>query len=348
MFQHQNILIINLKYLGDLLVATPVYRMIREFFPDATITLLLQKGLEQAVDQNPNVDKFFSAELWGLRKLKGLKRLREELLFLRELRQKRFDTVIALHPTDRLVFWAYLSGASCRMGPKKQSFSFLLTHPVDVEEESKSYLEYYLDIGRAFVGREPSSKQTEYFLQPATETWAEHFVLQHRLNNKKYLIGIHPGASIPRKRWPLAKYAELVDELLGHGDFQVLVFQGPQEEQLVEELDSMTKHHPVIAKTSSDLYQLAALMKKCNLVICNDSGPRHLAAAVGTKTLTLFSYEKLLAWRVYSEEQGHFVVTGKLPCPVCLNGSCTGNYCLTEIPIHEVVQKVFEILHSCK
>jgi len=105
----KKILLINLKYLGDLIVCSPAYRSLKEYFPEAEITIIVRKGYKSIFDFDANIDNVVEFDLNSERKLSGLERVRSSFRFIKNLRSKNYDLVITFHPTDRLAIWSFFS-----------------------------------------------------------------------------------------------------------------------------------------------------------------------------------------------------------------------------------------------
>ena len=335
-----NILIINLKYIGDLIVATPVYEAVKKNFPNAKVSLLVQKEYEDVLKGNKYIDELIPCDLKLLRSSKGISKIKTEFSFLKLLRSYKFDMVINLHSTDRIVLWAYFSGAKYRIAPRKQTFHYLLTHAVPVLEESKSYLEYYLDIIRVFDFMKIENKSTSFVLDEGSMAWARNIKNNIPLNGSDKIIGIHPGASNEYKIWEIPKYQELITRL--QENYKVIIFQGPNEETLVSQIVKGIPSKVEIIDCSKSIKYLGSAMQLCRLVICNDSASRHVAAALKVNSITLFSREKYHCWKIYDESLGQFDVLGE-PCSECADSICKGNKCLKDIEVDRVYNKIIEI-----
>ena len=305
----KKILIINAKYLGDLIVCTPAIKSIRNSFPQASISVLVREEYKNVLAGNPNINDIIPFD-FSLKKVNGWKRIKAELNFVKLLRSKKFDAVVSLQSGDRYTEWAFLSGAKLRVAPKKQSMSFLLTNKVEVYEDTISYLNYYLQIAEAFGGK-AVDRTTEFYLSKDFKEWTDEFKLKTRISDEDILVGIHPGASEPSKIWPFENFSKLIELLLMDARIKVLLFGGPAENKLMEKFQNGFSERLILADTSEDIQQLAWLINECKLFIANDSGARHIAAALKVKTLTLFPEDKLSCWKFYDEEDGHYFIIGK-------------------------------------
>ena len=226
----KKILVINTKYLGDLIVCTPAIRALKKSFPDSSVSILVRQEYKNVLTGNPNVDEIIPFD-FSIKKIYGLERLKLEWKLVRYLRQQKFDAVISLQSGDRYAQWSFLTGAKIRVAPKKQNMSFLLTEKVEVYEDTISYLDYYLKIAESF-GASADGKQTEFHLDNNFKTWFESFIGKHNVNRDDQLIGIHAGASEPTKIWPLEKFENLIEKLLADHKVKIVLFVGPAEKRL--------------------------------------------------------------------------------------------------------------------
>lgn len=343
--KNPKILLIALKYMGDLLVAAPSIHALRRHLPDSHITVLIRKGLEEIFIHDSAVDEVLVFDYPFVRSLRGFKRLKIEYDWVGGIRRRRFDTVVSLQPGDRFAWWAWLSGAGVRIGPRKQPFGYLFNNRVDVEEDRIDYREYYGKIIAA-VGVEGTKVDFKYTFPAEADKWAERFLQEQGIRSSKLLIGLHPGARDPVKLWPAQNFARLAECLRRFPEVQPLFFRGPDESGIIESIEQILKRPIIVADSSSHISHLGALLKRCRLFIGNDSGPRHLAAAVGTQTLTLMHRAKLKTWKIYDESHGHFVLTDKvdnLDSERAVYEASTINT-LSSISVDQVYNKVREIL----
>lgn len=334
-YKPENILIINLKYLGDLIVATPAVRAIKDSFPNAKISLLTRSEYKDVLKGNKNLDEIISYDN-SIKKLKGFKKIISELCFIKALREKKYDAVISLQAGDRFVLWGFLSGARIRVAPVQNNLRILLTHKAVVYEDSISYMEYYLKVAESF-GAKVLSKETEFYLDENFENDANRILSQYGITSKYKLIGIHPGASEPTKKWPLNKYLELIKLLNDKNDVKVILFTGPAEENIIESLKKSVGFS--LADTSKNIQLLAWLISKCSLLICNDSGARHLSAALKIPTVTLFPQDKKASWKFYEVADKQFFLIGNR------NTENPDDSFLDSISVADVFKKVEEILN---
>ena len=303
------ILVVNTKFLGDLIVSTSGLKKLRNKYPHAEIVLLVRSEYEEVLKNNPNINRIISFD-FSIRNKKPFERISAELSFWRKIRKEKFDVVISLQPGDRIALLAFVSGARIRIAPRKQSFWFLFNKCVEVYEDTISYLDYYGKIISAFTN-EPVNGKPEFFVSKQNELWAEEFLRTNNLKNDDKLIIIHPGASEPTKIWQSKNYAELIEKISSEKNFKVLIIAGPKEEKIVQGILEKVKGKNVLFYNSKDVNLTAALIKNAKLFISNDTGTRHLAVALKIPVIALMPDDNQDCWNFYDESDNHFVITGK-------------------------------------
>lgn len=303
------ILVINIKYLGDLIVSTPGLRALRLAEPDAEIVFLLRKGFEEVLANNPNIDRIIAFDP-GMKGNSSLKKYNDGIKFINKIRDEKFNVVIALHPGDRTAFWSWFSSAELTIAPRKQSFGFLFNRPVDVEEDSISYLEYYNKIFEAYIGKTFQNK-TEFFITKSEQKWADDFLADQLIVPADILIGIHPGASEPTKIWKSENFVKLIQRLHRKENVKVLLIEGPQDKMVCDEISDRLESDTFVRFKSTGINKTAALLKNCKLFITHDTGTRHLSMAIETPVLALLPDDNLKFWNFYNGSSNHHSLIGK-------------------------------------
>lgn len=332
----KKILVISIKYLGDLVVQTPAFKSLRAAYPDARIILMLRKEFQSLFYNSPLFDYLIPVD-FTIKNLKGLARLKEEKKIVSLLRSYKFDAVINMQAGDRYTLWAWLSGAKYRIAPQKQSLHYLNNINVNVEEDTISYLDYYLKIIEAF-DIPAITRETEIYINDTYHEWAIKFFNDNNLQNK-IVIGIHPGASMRSKMWHWKNYSALIDQLSIHQKVKIILFCGPKEKEIVSHILNSFTNPLIVADTSDDINKLSALMTKCSLCLTNDSAARHLSVAVKTTTLSLIPADYVKCWDFYSEKNKHYSLIGKRVLSEKENKSY-----LDGITVESVHQKIKELL----
>lgn len=363
-----NILFIAEGQLGDLLLLTPAIRSVQETFPLARIAvLILERRSICAQDSsipkpilrtnkgngplatNHHIDEIITLDRRALRSLSAFRRIREEVAVGRLLRRKKFDTVICTFPEDRFAWWAFASGARVRVGQHDQPLRFLLTHEVQSKKADRGVLEYYCDLVRS-IGSEVRSAKTEYVVPQEAQSWADSF-LRENIGAGKPVV-VHPGATGDYKIWPPERFAALIDHLRDER-VNVLLCYSTHDEPVVEEIRKHLKSPCPSTDTGDDLSKLAAILQRSSLCISNDSGPRHLAVAVGTPSLAIFRRHNEREWGVYRNELQASIIQGSAQCTVCPPEVCLdrlppgqsfGCHCLREVLAETVIARCMTLI----
>lgn len=364
-------LVIAEGQLGDLLLLVPALRALKVSNATMHLTVLVvQRRLPAAggsltgpllregenastasvLKQLPYVDNVFELDRARLRALRGPARLRGEWEVIRTLRRGRFDAVICTFPEDRFVLWALASGARRRVGQYAQPLHRLLTDTPHILKEEQGVLRYYLALVAA-LGAEAGEERTEFGVPASARVWAREFIAT-RCPGSTPLVTIHPGASGDYKIWPPERFSTLVAMLRAKG-VRVILCGGEMDGDVVA---GITKVHPSeipVAHTGTDLMRLGALFGESDLCVTNDSGPRHLAIAVGAPSLAVFRRHHDRAWGVYAESDSCVTVRAEEECPVCPRGVCEdrrrdgerfGCVCVRMVSVDAVYDRVIRML----
>lgn len=359
--------------LGDLLLLTPALRAVKESFPASFVSVLVVERYahpakphpfdnltasasereRSVLATNPHVDELLVVDRQALRRQRGLARLKAERTVIKFIREKQFDTVVCTFPEDRFVQWAFAAGAKNRIGQRKQPLHWLLTHKLESEKTDCGVLEYYCDLVR-LMGARVHMTRTEYIIPEVSHLWAASFLHNAGVQPSDRVVAVHPGATGDYKIWPPERYAELIDRLSTRG-VKVLLTSGEQDRDVTIAIKAALRSHVVHVTTQGNVGHLAAILRHAHLCISNDSGPRHLAIAIGTPSLALFRHHHDREWDVYEHNERIAVMKGDQPCPACPAGVCRdlippgerfGSHCIRQIRVDDVLRRVDEMLSS--
>ena len=291
----QKILFIRTDRLGDFLLNLPAIHVLKKSCPKAHLSVLLHPSLEDLFKDHPDIDEVipFSPILQGTHFLKWFS-------FFWALKKKSYDLVLISNPHKYFHLFTFLMRISCRVGYRRK-WGFLLTHTLpDVKSQSlKHEVEYNLDLVRlsgAKLTDDHAIQNDAIPLSAQDELSFETVAQQKGLNLKKSWIVINPTTTASFKQWPISHFIELIQKLsqIGHprksGDpAQLVLIGGPVESTLIKK-ELLPYLPPSVFDLSGmlNLKQLAVLLKRAALLISNDSGPVHMAAAFHTKTVVLF------------------------------------------------------------
>ncbi|HNY51189.1 MAG TPA: putative lipopolysaccharide heptosyltransferase III [Smithella sp.] len=332
------ILVIKLRYLGDVLLTIPVFDALRNHFPDAFIAAAVNKGTEDMLTGNPAVNKIFTVE----KDSNFLSDLRTQLILIRAIRNFKFDMVLELTNNDRGAVLAYVSGAKRRLGYKKKKENFLrqsilFTDLIEVEK-NLHIAKKNLEMAKALECPLPAIKPV-IFWSPQDQAACEQILKDNSLSDDIPYIVLHPSSNARHKIWTVEGYAALCNYLRDKWAIRTILICGkdPEELRLNREICALAKSHPLNLGGQLTLKQTAVLLSKAALFIGIDSGPMHMATAVNKPVAAIFGPSR--AWRWGPLGEGHVIIQKDWPCVPCGKKGCEGNgqsRCLDELSLEEV------------
>ncbi len=323
-------LIIRTDGIGDLLNATPAIALLRQNYPSAEITVLARPLNAPVLIGNPDVDRVLVFD----RTLEH-RQLSQQLQFYHILRQEKFDLVVAMQTATLPHVIAFLSGARYRLGRYQKRFRSTLTHAWrgKYQKGVTHEVDRNLELVRLICQGE-GKRQLVLNLLPDEIVNAKTLLASWNLAEVPFLVGIHPGGSSYDKRWPEKQYAEFADRLVQHDNAKILLLRGPDEAELTQNVQDAMQSDAVVYAPQT-IRELSAILSHCNLFVCNDSGPMHLAAALNVKTVAIFGPTDHVAWRPMSENAT--IVRRDMPCWPCSAHKCKiGWECTKKLPVEMV------------
>lgn len=335
----KEILVIRTAYIGDVVMTLPLLKPLRERFKKARISFLTSTKAKDVLENNPYVDEIITYDpFWFYPSKKG-----EYTGFIRELKKKRFDLVIEARGDIRdIMLLAWPLRARYRVSYGVGGGSFLLTHVVP-HEKINHRVDYHLDIAR-FLGCKVSDVEWRIYLTDDEKKRVEEFLGRKNIDLKKPIIAIHPGSRKELKCWSPEGFAETGDYLSEQG-YTVILTGAPDEVDLVNKVAGMMKKRPVVLAGKTSLRELAGVIGRCSLFICNDSSPMHIAAAMKIPTVAIFGPSKSIETGPYGK--GQIVVEKDFPCRyTCDEDVCNfknHNQCIKDISVEDVISAVKKV-----
>jgi ADP-heptose:LPS heptosyltransferase len=315
----KRIAIFRALQLGDLLLAVPALRAIRARFPQAEITLI---GLSWATTfvrrYRHYIDRFVEfAGYPGIKEVPvDLERTRN---FIGEQRRYGYDLVVQMHGSGQTSNpFAIALGGRITAGYYEEEPPDGLTlgspYPHDLHE-------VFRNLGlAALLGCPDLDPRLEFPLFP--EDYAEAEMLLHLVPHPELpLVGIHPGARPPARRWPVEYFAALANYVVHRFGAQIILTGRPEEETTIQQIKHYMTTHALNLTGKTSLGGLAALMSRLDLFVSNDTGPAHLAVAVDCPSITLFGPADYRRWAPLDQER-HAVVRRPVACSPCPYWEC--------------------------
>lgn len=334
-----NVLVIKLRYIGDVLLATPVLRALKERFPQARLSVAVNKGTEDILKWNPDVDARLVVEKGGVR---------QEGRFLRDLRRRRFDCVIDLTDGDRAAILAGFSGAPCRIGFNEEHRwrGLLFSTAITALAGPMHRVEHDLQALRP-LGIEPKAHPLVLRTAPEDDAAAAALLRAAGLSDEaEPLVMLQPGARYWFKAWPAECFALLADRLAQSLNCRVLIGGNRQEEALARHIAALARSRPTVLAGRMTLLQHAAALKRCALFVGNDNGPMHMAAALGIPVVALFGPSDPAEWGPRGSMS--CVLYKGLDCRRCFHPTCDRGEesCMKRITVDEVFAAATDLLKA--
>ncbi|MBI3323195.1 MAG: lipopolysaccharide heptosyltransferase II [Candidatus Omnitrophica bacterium] len=335
MNENPRILIIRTDRIGDVVLSTPVIRALRAAFPHAYLGMMVRPENRELVEGNPDLDAVILYDKQGAEK-----GIAGNLRFARRLRERRFDTAVVLHSTNRVILVSWLAGIRRRVGYARR-MGWLLTHrlPYVKREGQRHELEYNLHLLR-LIGVEAGERELFVPTRAQQQSRVEQLLRQQGLEAGAPLVVLHPGASCPSKRWPAERFAQVGDRLAARGAATVAVLTGAGEEEHGRAVLRQMRQPAIDLTGAFGLGETASLLKRARLLVSNDSGPVHLACAVGTPVVSIFGRwgGGLSPTRWGPTGRDSVTLHHDIGCRPCLAHRCTiGFKCLEAVTVEEVV-----------
>ena len=325
-----NILIVKLSAIGDVIHTLPSLAALRRLYPAAYITWVVEEAAADLLLGHPHLDEVIISrrKSWmkNFRPGQILATLREVRSFIRQLRSRRYDLVIDFHGLLKSSVVVFLSGGKRKLGYDSwQELSGLFLNEKIPEDMNKHAVDRYLDFPR-YLGAEIHDAEFILPLTDDTNACAKQLLEQHHLSANNY-VAVNPIAYWDTKLWDNGKFANLADQIKEGLKLDV-IFTGSNRTDAADILSRMKKEGINLGgKTSLPI--LAEIYKSARAVITTDSGPMHLAAAMGTPVIALFGPTDPARTGPYGK--GHAVIRADLPCSPCLLKKCSTKECMEEI-----------------
>ncbi len=331
------------KHMGNLVVSLPSIVAAKEFFEERgkAFYLVIDEAYREIVDSIIEPRSLILYPRKKIHDLSALLRTGIMLTFLRLLRKVSPDVVIDLEGRHSSSIMAFLLGASLRVGKASGKRAYLYNWKVEIPR-GVHRANTYMAIIRA-LGIETDIK-IPYLHSSQQLVLSLHKILaKEGITLMRPVICVHPGAGKIYKQWTLAGFAEVCDWLSSEG-FDVILVGGEKDRSNVQEIKAMTKASPYDLSGKLSLGELISLCKISSLYIGNDSGPMHIAAAVGIPVVALFGPSDEKRWYPFSKDS--IVLRGEAPCEQCKGKHCQYEFrCIKNLSVDRVRAAVEEILN---
>lgn len=337
----QNILVIKLSAIGDVIHTLPVSYALKETFPKAKITWVVEPPAYDLLTNNPYIDEIIVFEK---KKFKSIGGFMEQIgPFSSALQKTKYDVVLDLQGLFKSAAIAWLSKASLKLGcVDMRELSDKISRPVIGPNAKGHIVERYLDVVRE-LGCKVEQVVFPLVITDKEADIANKLMVQAGMNSQNPYVVLAVGANWPNKRWPATYYAKLVDWFYNQNIIPVLIGGGVVDERLADEISAAVEIPPVTLVGKTTLKQLAHIIKKSKVTLGGDTGPVHLAAGLNIPTIMLMGPTD--ANRNGPYRQLDHVIEVSYDCKHCWSRTCKFDRdCLDAISVQQVIEKIKNLI----
>jgi heptosyltransferase III len=342
------ILVVRTDRLGDVLLTIPMLPFLRDEYPQAHIAMLLSPYTGDVVRGNRFVDELIWYEEGG-----------EPVPFksmLRRIRHGQFDAVIVVHPTPRLAWLMFRAGIPVRIGTGYRHYSFLFTTRIfeHRKDAKKHELEYNLELLKALgcsLPQVPIRPQFDIHIPSGAEERIRSLRRDLALVAQDMLVTLHPGSGGSARQWPVESFKQLASMLTSVPEIRVCVTGTSQEARIADEIRRVAPGRILSLAGQLSLMELAALLRGSDLVVANSTGPLHLAVAVGTPVVGLYSQIVPMSprrWGPYTDMKRVHVPDKPTDCRECAGGRDEACACMASISAIDVYRSCLSLLDEAR
>jgi lipopolysaccharide heptosyltransferase I len=350
MEEFKKIAIVKLSAIGDVVHALPVASALRERYPQAHLSWIVEGKGRAILEGNPDLDEIitFDKARWMSelpyphRTLSVLWRIGR---FAHLLRTANFDLAIDLQGLIKSGILTWLTGAGVRIGfssdccREAANARFTNCHVTPLEGDVH-IVDQYVSLVRGF-GINTRLKRFEIHIPESDRTYARDFLHKHQVAEDTLLIVINPGAGWETKCWGEDNFASLADMITSEIGGLVMFLWGPSELPLVKSIQRKMRQ-PSLRACPTNLKQSMALMERAHLFIAGDTGPLHIAAALGIPCVGIFGPTSPERNGPYG--QNHKVIQTDVPCRNCYRRFCRSKKCMNSIQADKILKTIREML----
>jgi 3-deoxy-D-manno-octulosonic-acid transferase/heptosyltransferase-1 len=342
-----SILIVKLSAIGDVVHTLPLLEVLRKNFPQARIDWVVEEEAGQIIKGHPMLDHVLISrrKAWQKSMTKRRERtaaLREMFRFIRNLRSHRYDLVIDLHGLFKSGILTGLSNAKRKIGFSggREGNSLFLTERPYVVDYNQHALDRYLRT-IDYLGINMYPWKGDIPVGRSDRDAIESFILKNNLQNEK-IVAVNPMARWNTKLWEPARFSLLADRVQKELNGKIVFTGSKQDRVVIGEIIGEMNTIPLDLAGRTSLKALAYLYSKCFLLITTDTGPMHMAAAMGCPVVALFG--PTAPWRTGPYGKGHRVIREEIECSPCFKKKCDHLSCMKEITVDRVFDTVQEFL----
>jgi len=334
-----SILIVNVNWVGDVVFSSPVFKALKEKYPQAKISCMAVPRVREVLECIPCIDDIIIYDEKG--KHKGIF---QKIKFVLGLRRRKFDIAFLLHRSLTRALLVFFAGISQRVGYDEKGRGFLLTHKTLALPGMVHRSDHYLNVIESY-GITLKDRTTNLVVSKQ----AQHDIIEElNANDIKpddFIVAINPGGNWDLKRWSVQNFFLLINRLVQDKNIKVIVSGAQKDDLFIKEIIQGSFGHQVISLAGrTTLKQLMALMERANVVVSADSGPMHLANSVGTDVVAIFGPTRPEITGPRGKGRA-FILQDDVGCnrQACYYLECPDNICMQSITVERVLDAVREV-----
>ena len=356
----KKIIIFNPFGIGDVIFSTPLVKILKQAYKDVEITYICNKRCIFLLKNNPNIKEVIVFEKDDFRKLFKVSKigfLKQLIQYLGKINSIKADMMIDLSLSSQSPFFGILYGIKKRIGFNYKNRGKFLTDKIELKGfEEKHVVSYYKDLLKLIGTKHEQTVLTETFTDTECNSWADEILEKNKLKDK-FLIGVIPGGGrswgkdAHYRRWPVSHFAHIIDSMVEKLEVNVVLLGDFYEKELCNNLKSFAQHKLLSLAGETSVCQLMSLIKKCDMIFCNEGGPLHIAVALNVPTVSIFGPVDEKIYGPYTDDKlKHVIVSNREKCTPCYSRfrhkDCNTLICLNSISEKEVLKAVERVYRN--
>lgn len=327
------------NWIGDLVMATPVLSDLRRRFPKASITAMCKSPLCELLKEDESIDELFCFT----KPENDFLRREERRSIIGKIAQGKYDLGVLLTNSFSSAWWFWQGKVKRRIGFKAHWRSWLLSDGVDFPETREHQVVTYKRL-LAPLGIGVSETKPRLYVTEKEVLEAKELLYQRGYKEGKKLVGMNPGAAYgSAKCWMPERFREVALKLLEDDDVSIIFFGDPATGGLIKEICSGLPERVMDLAGVTSLRELACLIKVCDVIVTNDSGPMHIAAAFDVPIVAFFGSTDEKKTGPYGQPEA--VIHKHVSCSPCFKRVCPIDFrCMREISVKEVLERIERLL----
>ncbi len=321
-FTPKKILISRTDHLGDLLLTTPLFEAVKTKWPKAFLGVLVRPELREVVEGNPFVDKVevFSGDFSEL---------------TRHLRTEAYDASVVVYPRWPIALACWRAGVAHRIGTAYRWYSWCFNERVSIHRKTSGRHEMELNFDLVIpLGVTYANEPLRIPLRPEDENTADRLLSEAGIRAQEPILAVHPGSRGSAGNWNAGQYAKCMAALIKEGRQVVVTGNSPEGASIQAALSALRGTYPAVLCGKTSIRELAAILKRCAVLVSGSTGPMHVAAAVGCPTVSLFPHDEAMS----PHRWGPWGNRAEIVQPRAEEGS------VANIPVDRVIQAVRKML----